>query len=64
VTTETKIIVRPEVFGVGYDVIVHLSPVGGSLNQERPDHTSAMQYAAQLRNAHGWQVHDETGGDA
>lgn len=58
---EHVIIIRPEPFGVGFDITVEPSPAWGNFNQERPDHRAARRYAESLKVVNGWCIRDEPG---
>lgn len=58
---EHVIVIRPEAFGIGFDVVVEPQPAWGSFACERRDHRSAKRCADHIRIAHGWPIRDETG---
>lgn len=58
------IFIRPEAFGVGFDITVEPPVPWTSFDRERPTLKAAQRYAESLRTVHGWRIKDETGGAA
>lgn len=60
--SERKICIRPEAFGVGFDVNIEPPAPWARYDQERPTHRSARRYAESLRTIYpDWRIVDETG---
>ncbi|MDE0878315.1 MAG: hypothetical protein OSB00_06570 [Sphingomonas bacterium] len=60
-TPDHVVVIRPEPFGVGYDVTVEPSPAGDTFDKEYPTFAGARGYARGLRLYRGWPIRDETG---
>lgn len=61
---ERRIIIRPEAFGHGFDIVVEPAPGWTSYDVERPTHRDAIRYAKSLQVVHGWKIVDQTGTEA
>ncbi|WP_420142312.1 hypothetical protein [Sphingomonas sp.] len=55
------IFIRPEPFGVGFDITVEPGRAWSNCNTERPTLREAPRYADSPKNVHGWPIRDETG---
>jgi hypothetical protein len=55
------IIIRPEPFGVGFDITVEPAPTWANFNVERPTIGAARRYACGLATVHKWRIVDQSG---
>lgn len=55
------IIIRPEPFGVGFDITVEPAPRWANFNAERPTISAARRYARSLATVHKWRIVDQSG---
>ena len=61
---EHTIVIRPEAFGAGFDIVVEPAVPWTSFDRERPTFKAARRYAESLRTVHGWRIREEIGGEA
>ena len=58
------IIIRPEAFGCGFDVVIEPPIAFARYDQERPSVAAARRYAESLKVVTGFPIREETGGIA